>query len=98
MISYPTFIATLVDQDVDLDALAVESGVDIVEIHEIMNGRKPPSLTAGAALADVLGVPAKRLWALPPDLESVNARLGKRRYITDPETSRIVNRATRGVA
>lgn len=97
MITYPTFIAVLAERDVDLDRLAADSGVDIATIHAVMNGRVPVSLTAGKALAAVLGVPAKRLFALPPDLEQVNARLGKRRYVTDPTTLRIVDRP-RGAA
>lgn len=92
MITYPNFVATLARDDIDLDALAAESGVEIATIRAVMNGRVPVSITAGKAIARVLGVPAKRLWALSPDLEACNARLGKRRYVTDPATLRIVDR------
>ena len=97
MIRYPTFVATLAKQDTDLDALAVESGVPIASIHAVMNGRVPASKSVKARLARALGVPAKRLFALPPDMEANLAALGPRRYVTDPATLRIIDRK-RGVA
>lgn len=96
MIAYPTFIATLVAKDVDLDALAADADVSIACIHNYMNGRTAPSLPARARLARALGVPADELFALAPDMEQALPK-GRRRFVTDQATLRAFD-GPRGVA
>lgn len=98
MITYPTFVATLAERGIDLDALAVEADVHIATIHAVMNGGIAPSLTVRARLARALGVAANELFALDPELEQALAPLGARRFVTDPATLRLVDRPKAGAA
>jgi transcriptional regulator with XRE-family HTH domain len=64
VIPYPTFVATLAAQGTDLDALGIDTGIPVRLIHDVMNGRKVPTLEQRARLADALGVPADELFAV----------------------------------
>lgn len=98
MIDYPTFVATIAD--VDLEALAARSGVDVDSIAAIVDGR-PPSLAVQMRLAAALGElnpfdlfrlgDADLARAAGPDVEAQ----GLPRWVADRGALRAVDEATR---
>lgn len=94
MITYPTFVAALVD--VDLAGLADDADVPVATIRAILEGGRAASFGVRMKLARALDANPLELFRLDEDLEQALAGAPSR-YVSDPTTLRIVDRP-RGVA
>ena len=90
MITYPALVAAVAEHE--LDQLAADSGVPAAAIADLVAGGWAAPFNIRDRLARALDIDARALFRLEEHLEQALAS-APTRYVTDPTTLRIVDRA-----